>query len=82
MRILFIGKSTLFQVALQYRLDARSNLFVPKITKNALVALKRDFLLQILFLNDAYSSGVLLLKNRIKNCSEVSESPDGQLYQP
>jgi hypothetical protein len=35
-RSLFIGKSTLFQVALQYRPDARSNLFVPKINKNAL----------------------------------------------
>jgi hypothetical protein len=39
-RSLFIGKSTLFQVALQYRLDARSNLFVPKINKNALALLK------------------------------------------
>jgi hypothetical protein len=42
-RSLFIGKSTLFQVALQYRLDGQSKLFVPEINKNALTMPKQYF---------------------------------------
>jgi hypothetical protein len=61
-RSLFIGKSTLFQVALQYRLDGQRKLFVPKFTKNTLAMLKQDFLSQRLFLRDTSFSRTPLLK--------------------
>jgi hypothetical protein len=42
-RIVFLGKSTLFQVPSQYGPDGQAQLFVPEDTKSALTMPKKGF---------------------------------------
>jgi hypothetical protein len=50
--ILSLGKSTLFQVALQYPPSAHACLFILQNTKNALAALKKAFFNRRLFFRE------------------------------